>query len=548
MAALPIHPYNLLHEPWLPVRRRDGQRAWTAPAQVTDDLLDNPVVAIDWPRPDFRAATLEFLIGLLATACPPGDEDAWLEHWRNAPTPDELAAAFAPLAHAFNLDGDGARFMQDHDATLPGEPDAPEALLIEAPGGQTERDNKTLFVKTGRAAHLGRGTAAIALYALQTYAPAGGRGNLTSLRGGGPLTTLVLPGGTPALWHVLWANVPQGKRPSARDLPRVFPWLAETRTADRYPATTPADAHPLQAFWGLPRRIRLVVVENASQLRCALTGVVDTVHVTGWLQRPNGVKYVAWDHPLSPYYKNSKGTDAVGWLPVHPQPGGIGYQHWAGLVVGDAAGSRRPASIVTAWQSRQLDLPPDARDARILASGYDTDNMKARGFVESEMPLPGSGDAATTRAMAFLAQHLIAAAEETARAVRYAVRDARYPRGTAVDGAPLATVYETFWLATQSDFFRVLRDAAPESGAPVERALELVAQDWLHQLSSAAFALFDEAAPLDPGDESLKPARVVQARRQLWFTMNGYGAGGTKLFAALLLPVPKNAKQKKPNP
>ena len=534
-------PYNLLHERWLPVQRRDGQRALISPAQITDDLQGNPVVSVDWPRPDFRAATLELLIGLLATACPPADEDEWLEGWRTPPAPDALTTVFASLAAAFNLDDPaGPCFAQDHDAALPGEPDAPATLLIEAPGGQTKRDNKALFVKAGRADQLSRATAAIALYTLQTYAPSGGRGNLTSLRGGGPLTTLVLPGGEPTLWHVLWANVPQGKRPPVRDLPRVFPWLAKTRTADRYPATAPADAHPLQAFWGMPRRIRLSFADNASGLPCALTGVVDTAHVTGWRQRPNGVKYTNWDHPLSPYYKNS--TAGGGWLPLHPQPGGIGYQHWAGLVVGDAAGSRRPAPVITAWQSRQLDLPGEARDARIFASGFDTDNMKARGFVESEMPLPGTGDPTTQQGVAFLAQHLISAAEETARAVRYAVRDARYPRGTATDSAPLAAVYEAFWQATQSAFFRVLREASPEANAPVERALEHAAPAWLRQLSDVALALFDETAPLDPGVESFDPARVVQARRQLWFTLNGYGAGGTKLFTALLLPTPQSKR------
>jgi CRISPR system Cascade subunit CasA len=535
--ALSPAPYNLLCEPWLPVRRRDGQRELIAPAQITDDLQNNPVVSIDWPRPDFRAATLELLIGLLATACPPADEDEWLERWRTPPAPSALAAAFAPLAVAFNLDGDGPCFAQDFDAALPGAPNEPETLLIEAPGEKTERDNKTLFVKAGRGSQLSRAAAAIALYTLQTYAPAGGSGILTSLRGGGPLTTLVLPGGKPALWHVLWANVPQGKWPAARDLPRVFPWLAETRTANRFPATAPADAHPLQAFWGMPRRIRLSFADNASELPCALTGVVDTTLVTGWRQRPSGVKYTSWDHPLSPYYKNA--AAGGGWLPLHPQPGGIGYQHWAGLVVGDAAGSRRPAPVITAWQSRQLDLPADARDARICASGFDTDNMKARGFVESEMPLPGSGDQTAQQSVAFLAQHLISAAEETARAVRYAVRDARYPRGTATDSAPLAAVYEAFWQATHSGFFRVLREASPQASAPVERALEHAAPAWLRQLSDAALALFDEAAPLDPGAESFDPARVVQARRQLWFTLNGYGAGGTKLFTALLLPTPQ---------
>lgn len=537
-------PYNLLRERWLPVRRRDGQRELISPAQMTDDLQGNPVVDLAWPRADFRVAQLEFLIGLLATACPPADEDEWLACWETPPTPDELAVAFAPFATAFNLDdAAGPCFMQDYDAALPGEPDLPETLLIEAPGGQTERDNKTLFVKSGQIDQLSRASGAMALYTLQTYAPSGGRGNLTSLRGGGPLTTLVLPGGEPTLWHVLWANVPQGKPCSARYLPRVFPWLATTRTADRYPATAPANAHPLQAFWGMPRRIRLDFAANANGQPCDLTGIVDTAHVCGWRQRPHGVKYTAWDHPLSPYYKNSQAGG--GWLAMHPQPGGIGYQHWTGLVVGDAAGSRRPAPCITAWQSRQLDLPAEERDARILAAGFDTDNMKARSFVESEMPLPGSASAEATRSVAFLAQHLIAAAEESARALRYAVRDARYPKGTAADSAPLAAVYEAFWAATQPDFFRVLREASPAADAPVERALEHVAPAWLRQLSDAALALFNEAAPLDPSAELFDPARVVRARRQLWFTLRGYGASGTKLFAALLLAAPQSTKAKR---
>ncbi len=81
---------------------------------MTDGVASgNPIVAIDWARADFRVATLEFLIGLLATACPPGSLKDWRAWWREPPSPEALAAAFAPLAHAFVLDGDGPRFMQD---------------------------------------------------------------------------------------------------------------------------------------------------------------------------------------------------------------------------------------------------------------------------------------------------------------------------------------------------------------------------------------------------------------------------------------------------
>ena len=89
----------------------------------------------------------------------------------------------------------------------------------------------------------------------------------TGLRGGGPLTTLIelqeYEGErlTP-LWRKLWLNVlPQ----DAADMPlpaaydeSVFPWLAPTRTSEQASAiTTPEQVDKLQAYWGMPRRIRL---------------------------------------------------------------------------------------------------------------------------------------------------------------------------------------------------------------------------------------------------------------------------------------------------
>jgi CRISPR system Cascade subunit CasA len=525
--------FNLIDQPWLPARRADGNGEYIRPADITSEIGTNPVVAIEWPRADFRVASIEFLIGLIATGCPPmDDEEAWIKGWESPPTPAELAAAFEPIAHAFELDGPGARFLQDLD-DLPGEPDIPETLLIEAPGENTRRKNTALLVKPDRVLRLSRRAAAMALFALQCYAPSGGRGNLTSVRGGGPLTTLALPGITPcSLWHLIWANVPAGKPPTKAELPRVFPWLAPTRMADRFPATTPKEAHPLQAFWGMPRRIRLDFADNPKALPCDLTGAVDQVVVTGWRQRPNGVKYVAFDHPLSPRYKDTKGG---GWLPVHPQPGGIGYRDWVAIALGDAAGTRLPAPSITNWFIRSQSIEePNGRHSRLLAAGYDMDNMKARGFVESEMWLPGT-DAKATLALAEVARRLVGAAEIVAQALRRALRDALYSRDTKLDSAPLAAAYEAFWAATHDRFFAVVRDVRSDW----ETTLKALAPDWRKVLRQAALALFDQTAPLDPSAVSFDPKRIVEARRNLVFTLEGYGSAGTKLFGELLLPLPE---------
>jgi CRISPR system Cascade subunit CasA len=516
------------------VLRVDGSAETIRPADITSAITANPIVAFAWPRGDFRAASFEFLIGLVATACPadPDDDAAWVEDWDKPPGPEALAGAFAPLVCAFDLDGPGSRFLQDFDE-LSSESDSPETLLIEAPGAITRRKNTALLVKAGRVARLSLPAGAMALFTLQCWAPSGGRGNLTSVRGGGPLTTLVVPGIDPCpLWHLIWANVPPGKPPAAADLPRVFPWLAPTRTADRFPATTPQEAHPLQAFWGMPRRIRLDFAANAEGLPCDLTGAVDPVVVTGWRQRPNGVKYVAWDHSLSPSYKEAK---SGGWLSAHAQPGGIGYRDWVALVVGDAEGTRRPARCVAEWrQSRSGELPA-AGDARLFAAGYDMDKMKARGFVESEMPLPGA-DPAAAMAMADLARRFVAAAEIVAQTLRRSVRDALFTRDVRTDSAPLALVYEAFWARTQDRFFGLLQTATGDPTPPFAAS----AAPWRSVLRQAALALFDEAAPLDPAVASFDPERIVKARRNLVFTLDGYGPGGNKLFERLELPLPES--------
>lgn len=550
-------PFNLLSARWLPVRRHDGTRETIAPAAITDRIDTNPVLALDWPRADFRLAALEFLVGLIATACPPRDGHAWLEHWRGPPAPDALAAAFAPIRHAFELDGSGPRFMQDLE-DLPGEPDTPETLLIEAPGEAALRKNTTLLVKRGRVAVLSRATAAIALYTLQTYAPAGGRGNLTSLRGGGPLTTLIVPGshradGVLPLWHIVWANVPRGAPPQSGQLPQVFPWLAPTRTADNGRKTTPADGHPLQAFWGMPRRIRLDFTEAAGSTRCDLTGETDSIIVVGWRQRPNGVRYEAWTHPLSPYYADRK---SGGRLPQHPQPGGIGYRHWLGLLFKLPDGNTYPADVLSTWLSERVrDAAQGAEQvdlqSRILAGGYDMDNMKARAFVESEMPVIIARDPDMQAAEAAFAHALVIAADEAARALRGALRTALFDRETAFDATPLSAANESFWARTHDPFFALIRDGKAMLGRDPDADLAPLRIRWRDTLRRAALDLFDTAAPLDPIAASFDPRRIVEARRHLTGAFAGYGASGTAIFNALGLPLPeqrpkgrKNARSK----
>jgi CRISPR system Cascade subunit CasA len=423
-----------------------------------------------------------------------------------------------------------------------------ETLLIDAPGVQTLKKNADHFVKRDAVTTMSRATAAMALFTLQSFAPAGGAGNRVGLRGGGPLTTLAAPpqwrGGLP-LWHLLWANVPLGEPATPDQWKLVFPWLAPTRTSENDRKTNPNDTHDLLAYWGTARRIRLEFSQNSAALPCDITGVVDDVVARGWRQRPYGANYALWLHPLSPYYRQ-KPTDTE-WLPVHLQPGGIGYRHWVGLMFDDAedAPIRRAAlAIATFRKNRLLHFDPGAERTtwRLLAGGYDMDNMKARGFVESEMPVIEPGDPVRTKDFVLLLRQLIEGAGEVAGLLGRAARRALFSDGAkvALDAGLLTNLRSRFWDATEVAFFARVREA---SGAAADAAL--VRQAWLHDLARPARALFAEAAPIEASGADRRPDRIAAAAKSLDFALRGFGRDGEALFSKLGLPLREKSAGRK---
>ncbi|BAK83194.1 type I-E CRISPR-associated protein Cse1/CasA [Komagataeibacter medellinensis] len=538
-------PLNLISDPWLPVRHRSGARSLIRPAQIVAGLENDPIIDFDWPRADFRIASLEFLIGLLATACPPADHRAWGQRWCQPPTVAALDAAFAPLVPAFWLDGPGPRFMQDHEDLQSGS-EPVERLLIDAPGESTIKRNADLFVHRAQVGRLGRGAAAMALFTLQSWAPSGGAGNMTGLRGGGPLTTLVLPEEGAGLWAVAWANVPCGSAADPAAMSRIFPWMAPTiASGNKGVVREGVNAHALQCWWGMPRRIRLDFAP-AQGAPCDLTGRVDDVLVTSWRQRPYGPKYAGWIgqpyggaviHPLTPRYRQKATTE---WLAVHPQPGGIGYRHWTGVVVSSTDTNRLPASCVADWRNARAVEIGLLDTARLLAAGFDMDNMKARGFVESEMPLPGTQGADMRDALDDLARDCVGAAVLVADILRGCVRDALAGKGTvSVDVTLLANVRERFWLDTETGFFNTLRSGSREGSD--DMALK---RAWLGMLGQAARRQFDATVKLEPDTDPARAQACAWARTRLFTAVAGTSKEGVGLLNMLALPVPVKTKTK----
>jgi CRISPR system Cascade subunit CasA len=545
--------YDLRREPWIPWRRRSRLVEWGPPALLVDRIDGagaDPVVGLATPRPDFAGALQEFLIGLLSAALQPADDEAWKPLWIAPPTTGELQEALDRLPPAFDLDGDGPRFFQDlSEADFAGVGVAPvEQLLIDTPGEQTTKLNKDLFVKRGRVECLGRPAAAMALLTLQTYAPAGGQGHRTSLRGGGPLTTLVDPqagdgSGLAAedqpLWRKLWANVETGEQRALRtvrsgstSIEDAFPWLRATRTSNEKAGGGPthaARAHPLEAYFGLPRRIRL---EFGDAGRCDLTGELDGVTVTGFRMRNYGAQYAGWKHPLSPHYRQ-KLTEP--WLPIHGQPGGIGWRDWVGLTMGDPNGGiREPAAVVAAFHRRA-----GARaKARLHVFGYDMDNMKARGWTEAIVPLFAVAGAARQTLLRATAAQLADATGTAASALLYAVKAALFQNPKEAPG-DLGHVRGELWDATEAGFYRIMA-AVSSLELDEERASEEADGQraaFVGALQDHALAVFDRWCPTP----SLAPEpmrRRVVARHDLVSALTGYSKLGEQIFTALGVPLP----------
>lgn len=482
---------NLIDDPWIPVLCADGSRRIIAPWQMAEPDVVRP----DWPRPDLNIACLELLIGLVFLADPPVDSEDWDE--RCPADPQRLREKLAPYAPAFNLLGEGPRFLQDLEP-LTGTSSPVDMLFIDSAGAQTARNNADVMVHRSRYGGLDFPMAAMALYTFQADAPSGGAGNRTSMRGGGPMVTLVDPERT--LWDLVWVNVPCGQPATMESLP----WMRATRVSDRGQQTLPPEGElfGVEAFFGMPRRLRLVHDDGI---------------VTGVIQKPWGTNYALWKHPLSPYYRMKPGSE---WLPKHPRAGHFGYHNWLGVV------ARENRSELSELALCLREGRSGSSGGSVIIAGWSMDNMKPRDFILSrQRRLSALSDEAADRLVGLI---------EAADAVAVALRNAFVP--VLAGGDAREAEREEFFLQTETKFLTHVQ--AIEQGKNPARA-------WLDDLRVQALRQFDaKAVPGLCQREVEVIGRITEARRYLVMALAGYGKQGGEIFGKLDLPVPQVKKRK----
>lgn len=499
---------NLINDPWIPVRLAGGESVKIRPTDLAGSEGGLPV-DLDSARPDYDGALIQILIGLYQTFLAPPNEDEWWAWFETPPGAAVLSDKLAPWADAFNLTGERA-FMQDVDE-LPERFRAKiDALHLTAPGNQTLAHNKDLFLKRQDAFQMCATCAPLALAAAQFNATAGGPGFRTSVRGGGPITT-ILRGEN--LWQHVWLNVlPRtelvGFEPPNRDvLHHTLPWMGPCRESSKQGvSTTTQDVNQHQVYWSSSKRLQLEdFLELDEAARCDVCGQAAHRLVSQYRELRYGTNYVGpWIHPLTPYTHSDKNDPN----PLKGSPDGFAYRHWRGIVASFDAADRKPAQTVQYFRSyREPEFARGYPDLAVgvWAFGYDADNAKIRSWQEGFYPLVTLETDTDRDAFDLVVGLMIESADDAAHALKTAIKQAlygeveitstgkrkwRYDDAASTDKALFMQCGMQFWRETEAAFYERIFALPPVMRD--EARLDEIKKSWLNTIERTALRIFDE--------------------------------------------------------
>ena len=432
--------FNLLFDPWIPVKTRHGENK---PIKASE-VVQNDIVALDTPRADFNSALMQFLIGLLQTLFAPEDPIAWHKLFDQPPSENELMNKFKGIEKAFYLDGDGYRFMQDALAINTGEIRPIEEMIFGAPGESGKGKNQDFFVKQNTIDGLCYSCAASALLTANIFSEDGGQSYFPSMRGNGFVSTLLLLDKNQSevsLWKNLWLNILEDSADNDLDLIEKFYWFKDlpdkpqvdklekikadinalkakkkkTKGEDEkkpiyskisqleietknikekikdlsekkiiYPANS-----NLQVYWAWMRRF-LLNTENTIEGQCSLCFTNGKL-IRNFFKTNKGYKYPKeeWQnkHPFSPskkyqrdhYNKNNlKYKDKM--LALEMTQNGLPYTYWQDFLT--QTEERTPAKVV----NRHLKEKHSNELLVVWSFGYAMDSNSPKGWYESKTP------------------------------------------------------------------------------------------------------------------------------------------------------------------
>jgi len=454
---------NLIQDPWIWVVRKDGTRQKISPLQINSKYKINPVIRVDFARPDFSAMATQFLIAFIQTYLAPTDKKEWEKTLKNPPSGKDILRRGCPAW--FNLDGEGYRFMQDMDPEELVNTYKVNTLLFESPGEITVKEGRDFFQPDGTISTLCPSCAAVALYSKQVNTTMKGRGWNTAIRSGAqaPVTTLIM-GET--LWETVFYNVLEtqdidflGGNPEGR----FFPWLessVDSKTVDEVKKTVSLEKYDsCYPLWEMPCRYRLIFEKTDDA--CDICGDHTTKMIKSVKSKNYGNKYVDPHHTLSPYLKNDKGIMFRG---AYPNSSNIDFPSFMDYLIGDKGKKRFPAPVVEHFRDRGIP------GAKLWAFGYILDKAKYFGWMEKIWPIPdvaGKEDSIND---------IVSMATKVGYTVEHLVKRMLLSHSD-IKTKSMPMVREDFFKATEEDFYAAINN--PDLSM------------WLYILVMKAFDIFD---------------------------------------------------------
>jgi CRISPR system Cascade subunit CasA len=509
---------------------------WISPADLTTDLVSDPVVSPNWGRADLDALTIEFLIALLTTSGISQTREQWIEYYKNPPAPSTLASGLEHLEPFFNIAPGAGAFMQDRDPLDDADENLIAALLI---GGLTEDNvtaNKDLFNKRDAITAMGFPAAAISLFGHQTWATSGGRGYRTSPRGGGPLSVIFVSGAT--LWSKVWTSVETWDEVQVRnagaveDLAMAFPWMNPTRPSKDGSPIIPEELHPLAVYWAMPRRVRLVCDHAGGQ--CSITGRNEDVLVRGFrvLSYGNNYPSEAWSHPFAAYYRDKPGG---AYLPRRPSTKGLGLRDYLGLVVKSSDENLRPSRSVTAGLDRGGFRRKVLSEPKVvLAHGYVTDNARGVAYLNAAFDVAGIGHPE----LDMFIERAVKAQDLVVEAAIFALKSAERDRLKGFGGERFDHAAIELHRLIETRLNSLLKAFSETFTVNGDDGLRAHLSQWLDAVRPVALQFVEARIPIDAAEDDHVERRVA-ALSIFRASLHGYGKAGAALFKLLDRPVPE---------
>lgn len=484
--------FNLVDDPWLPVRYRDGRSDVVGLYRLYTDAPDIAELAIAFPLE--YVATLRMLVTILQSACdgPTGTHDKvrWLEgHGELLPT---VEAYLERWHERFELFHPERPFMQAPvgDDTRP---TTVAALRIDWASG----NNATLFdhhVDANPPA-LGPGEAVRAMLTTLLYQPGGGVSKPFNRTDSPATKTLQAVVDGRDLWETLVVNSPTLDDPAARPV-----WERAEHDAARVSrdGTTP-EGWLDRASWR-SRAIRLLADDD---------GLVRQVRLHQHLRLSDAP-------PFDPFAPMRREQDAAP-APVRASAGKALWRDAEALIVGLRATEEHPTVVSQALDAFDMLDEPWLPGLRIV--GLVVNQAKVTDIREARMPI-------TSRLLeddlwVGTVAAIVGVAEDGARALRGAINTASVELGLA-DGWKRAGRWETGYWAQLAAPFSSRLDVLCRSDDPASLDAEVVAP-WRSTVVAAARDGFDRFAA--DGAAGRAPRAVGRGRAALERRLRGIRPG-----------------------